>query len=163
MKKIKVEWLLLAISLFFLALTGGIAIGQRMTGGELRITTANASVAQSSELTGGNRPTAAPPSDEPAAPTEAALPSETATPSETTTPSETAASPASGARIDLNSAAKETLMTLPGIGEVLAQRIVDYRAAHGAFRSVSELMQIEGIGEKRYNAILEFITVEEAP
>ena len=157
MKKIKVEWLLLAISLFFLALTGGIAIGQRMTGGELRITTANASVAQSSELTGGNRPTAAPPSDEPAAPTKAALPSET------TTPSETAAPSASGARIDLNSAAKETLMTLPGIGEVLAQRIVDYRAAHGAFRSVSELMQIEGIGEKRYNAILEFITVEEAP
>lgn len=157
MKKIKVEWLLLAISLFFLALTGGITIGQRMTGGELRITTANASVAQSSELTGGNRPTAAPPSDEAAAPTKAALPSETAT------PSETAAPPASGARIDLNSAAKETLMTLPGIGEVLAQRIVDYRAAHGAFHSVSELMQIEGIGEKRYNAILEFITVEEAP
>lgn len=52
-------------------------------------------------------------------------------------------------KIDLNSAAKADLMKVDGIGEVLATRIIEYRDAHGAFGSVSELIHVEGIGEAK--------------
>ena len=61
--------------------------------------------------------------------------------------------------IDLNRAGKEELMALPGIGDVLAQRILDYRAEHGPFRTVEELMNVEGIGKKRMEEMLELITI----
>jgi competence protein ComEA len=49
-------------------------------------------------------------------------------------------------RIDLNTAGAEELATLPGIGPVLAARIVAYRDAHGPFRSLGELDDVAGIG-----------------
>ena len=61
--------------------------------------------------------------------------------------------------LDINLASIEDLTTLPGIGPVLAQRIVDYREQSGRFSSVEELRNISGIGEKRLSAILEYITV----
>ncbi len=54
---------------------------------------------------------------------------------------------APGAPVALNSADLATLDTLPGIGPVLAQRILDWRAANGPFRTVEELGEVEGIGE----------------
>lgn len=48
--------------------------------------------------------------------------------------------------VDINTADKETLMTLSGIGTAFAERIIDYREQHGGFRSVQELTDIRGIG-----------------
>ena len=61
--------------------------------------------------------------------------------------------------IDINRADTEQLTALPGIGEVLAQRIIAYREENGRFLSTDELKNVEGIGEKRLEAILDLITV----
>lgn len=52
--------------------------------------------------------------------------------------------------VSLNSATMEQLDTLPGVGPVLAQHIVDYRTQHGGFRSVGELREVNGIGDRRF-------------
>ncbi|MGA5556704.1 helix-hairpin-helix domain-containing protein [Streptomyces lavendulocolor] len=52
--------------------------------------------------------------------------------------------------VSLNSATVEQLDTLPGVGPVLARHIVDYRTSHGGFRSVDELREVNGIGERRF-------------
>ena len=62
--------------------------------------------------------------------------------------------------VKLNSATVEELMTLPGVGEVLAGRIVGYREEHGPFASVEELKNVPGIGEGKLNAIRELVFVE---
>ena len=58
------------------------------------------------------------------------------------------ASGASGGTVSLNSADLAALDTLPGVGPVLAQRILDWRSEHGRFTSVEELGEVSGIGEK---------------
>ncbi|MFH8517899.1 helix-hairpin-helix domain-containing protein [Streptomyces gelaticus] len=52
--------------------------------------------------------------------------------------------------VSLNTATAEQLDTLPGVGPVLAQHIVDYRTQHGGFRSVDELREVNGIGDRRF-------------
>ncbi|MFI0979324.1 helix-hairpin-helix domain-containing protein [Streptomyces sp. NPDC021093] len=52
--------------------------------------------------------------------------------------------------LSLNSATVEQLDTLPGVGPVLARHIVDYRTQHGGFRSVEELREVNGIGDRRF-------------
>ena len=56
--------------------------------------------------------------------------------------------PAAGVPVDLNSATADQLDALPGVGPVLAGRILDWRAQHGRFSSVDELGEVSGIGEK---------------
>ncbi|MEV6128027.1 helix-hairpin-helix domain-containing protein [Streptomyces violaceusniger] len=52
--------------------------------------------------------------------------------------------------VSLNSATAEQLDTLPGVGPVLARHIIDYRTQHGGFRSIDELREVNGIGERRF-------------
>ena len=67
--------------------------------------------------------------------------------------------------VDINSATAEELQQLMGVGPVLAQAIVDYRAEHGPFVSVNELLEVSGIGETKLEGIRNDITLgeEDAP
>lgn len=58
------------------------------------------------------------------------------------------ASPADDALVNLNTATLEQLDGLPGVGPVTAQKILDWRTAHGSFTSIDELLEVDGIGEK---------------
>ncbi|MFI1197746.1 helix-hairpin-helix domain-containing protein [Micromonospora sp. NPDC020750] len=64
-----------------------------------------------------------------------------------------------GGRINLNTATLAQLDALPGVGPVLAQRILTHRDQHGGFRSVGDLRQVEGIGDARYEQLKELVTV----
>ena len=61
--------------------------------------------------------------------------------------------------VNINTASQRELDALPGIGEVLAQRILDYRKANGAFSSVDELVKVKGIGEKTLEKLRPYATV----
>ncbi|MCX7043896.1 MAG: helix-hairpin-helix domain-containing protein [Candidatus Sumerlaeota bacterium] len=90
-----------------------------------------------------------------------------ATPVKAVSPTPAAAKSTSGppgksagaARININTASQSELESLPGIGPTLAARIIEYRKAHGAFKSLSELDQVSGIGAKRLSQIEPLVTV----
>jgi comEA protein len=65
-------------------------------------------------------------------------------------PSVLAAKAPPGGKVNLNSANVEQLTALPGVGEKLAERIVEYRQKSGGFKSVQELLNVKGIGERNF-------------
>ena len=62
-------------------------------------------------------------------------------------------------QVDINTAGAAELERLPGVGPALAQRIVDYRSAHGRFRAPEELQRVQGIGPKTYDALRDYVIV----
>ena len=133
--------LLLLLVVAVLAFRSGYALGEANRSGMVELTVQqSADPAQSSQTL--------PPADTPPEPSAS---------SDQTAPIER-----TGGLLDLNTAGKEELMELPGIGEVLAERIIAYRQEIGGFTAVEDLLNVEGIGEKRLDAICDLITVEAA-
>lgn len=62
-------------------------------------------------------------------------------------------------RVDLNRATGSELETLPGVGPVLAARILEWREEHGRFREAGELREVSGIGERTFQRLVELIVV----
>ncbi len=65
-------------------------------------------------------------------------------------------------QININSADKKTLETLPGIGPAYARRIIDYRSENGEFKSVDELKKIKGIAQKRLDKLKPFVKLRDS-
>lgn len=67
--------------------------------------------------------------------------------------------PPPGGKVDLNVATADQLDTLPGVGEVMAKRIVQWRTDHGGFTKVEQLRDVDGIGESKFERLREKVTV----
>lgn len=131
-KVTKTEALLLAMTLVFLLLTGAIFVLRSRSGGAEYVVRNETMRAAEEEM-----PPASVLEEEPPVPS--------------------AENP-----LNINMADVAALDTLPGIGPVLAGRIVEYRSTHGAFSKKEDLMLVEGIGEGIYGDLRDVITVEEA-
>ena len=76
-----------------------------------------------------------------------------------TTAASRAGPSAGNAQLDLNTATPAQLEELPGVGPVLAQRIIDWRTEHGRFTSVNELQEVSGVGEKKFESLKPHVRV----
>ena len=62
--------------------------------------------------------------------------------------------------VNINTATKEELQSLNGIGDALSQRIIDFREQNGAFSDIESIKNVSGIGEKKFEGIKDYITVQ---
>lgn len=65
-----------------------------------------------------------------------------------------------GKKLNINTAYAGDLQLLPGIGEVTAERIIEYREQKGLFKRVEDIKKVKGIGDKKFEQIKEYIMVE---
>ena len=68
-----------------------------------------------------------------------------------------------GQAVDINTANKETLMSLSGIGESFAERIIEYREQNGGFKTIQELTNIRGIGQTLVEKNRDLLTIGDTP
>ena len=69
-----------------------------------------------------------------------------------------ARTPAGTKRININTASQEELVSLPGIGDVIAKRIIEYRQSQGPFRRPEDLLKVKGIGPKKLEKIRDLLS-----
>lgn len=78
----------------------------------------------------------------------------------TTAPSNRANAPVGNASVNINTATRQALETLPGVGPSTAGKIIDHRGMHGPFGRIEDLMKVKGIGPKKFEKLRQYITVE---
>ncbi len=141
---------LITITLVFVAFVGGFYIGRNYNLGNTQIS------GLLPESTAAST-TAKPTSSTTPATTTSTVPGTTGTaPTTTTTPPPTVST--EPGLINVNTATLEQLDTLPGIGPVIAQAIIDYRTEYGNFELPEDLLHVPGIGPKKLEAIIDLIT-----
>jgi competence protein ComEA len=62
-------------------------------------------------------------------------------------------------KINLNQATKEELMTLSGVGEKKAEKIIEYREENGSFKTIEDLKNVNGFGEKSFESLEKYISI----
>lgn len=62
-------------------------------------------------------------------------------------------------RVNINTASKDRLEELPGVGDVLSQRIIDYRNENGEFKSIEGLLEVSGIGDKKFEDMKNYVCI----
>ena len=62
-------------------------------------------------------------------------------------------------KININKATDTELMNIPGVGEVTAAKIIEYRETQGTFKTIEDIKNVSGIGDAKFNAMKEYITV----
>ena len=63
-------------------------------------------------------------------------------------------------KININSAKIEELKKIPGVGESIAEKIIEYRETNGGFSSISEIMNVSGIGQKKFDTMKDYICIK---
>lgn len=63
-------------------------------------------------------------------------------------------------KVNINKANKEKLMTLPGVGESTALKIIEYRTQNGDYKTIEDLKKVAGIGDSKFNNLKEYVTVK---
>ena len=140
MKKPRLS-ILVTVTLVFVAFTAGFFLGRNGNHGGVELSVPPAVLTE---------------------PTETSVPATAAAPSETTGPTQTAETQATIVfPIDINTADADRLDALPGIGPVLAQRIVDWRTENGPFQTAEDLLQVEAIGPATLENLQNCIITEE--
>jgi competence protein ComEA len=155
----RAEFAVLSVTALCLAFTAGFFIGRGASGGDVTIEKLAAAdrPSISASPSAGHAPEGIP---EYAGSVEAAAPvPDAAAVSDAAAEPDASGDGEAAGLININTASAAELDALPGIGEVLAGRIIEYRETTGGFKSVEEIMAVSGIGEKKYGDIKDMITV----
>ena len=155
----RVEFVIIGVTLAFICFMGGFFVGRNISAVNIVSLEAGSTehgthVEVQFEF-GGSAET----SEQPAASTEIREPAQETRPqfSEQNVP---VGEPRSGdGKININTASQTELTDLPGVGNTISARIVEYRQQHGDFRSIDDIMNVSGIGERRFEAIKDLITI----
>ena len=158
----RLEFVVIGVTLAFICFMGGFFTGRSWNAVNITAVTTqdDTSYSVGVTITAPETPLQEPPASDPApAPPPADAQISPAEPPKTEEQPQVGAPNAGDGRININLATQTELTDLPGIGAVLASRIIDYRRQHGDFQRIEDLRNVSGIGEKRFESIQDKITV----